>query len=53
MIGLSANDYDGRPLMIFYTAVLDRNYINTFAYISLDNNLPKILVHEIISCTID
>jgi hypothetical protein len=52
-IGMSGNDYDGRPLLIFHTAALDRNYIITFVYISLDNNLPKISVHEIISCTID
>jgi hypothetical protein len=40
-------------LSLFFTTALVRNYINTFVYISLDNNLPKILVHEIISCTIN
>jgi hypothetical protein len=29
-IGLSTNDYNRRPLLIFHAAVLVRNYINIF-----------------------
>jgi hypothetical protein len=52
-IGLSTDDYDGKPLSIFQMVAIVRNYINAFVYTwLLDNNQPKIQIHEIISWTI-